>query len=291
MKVATWNVNSVRARLSHVLQWLSAAQPDALCLQETKVTDDDFPRSDFAEAGWRCAVYGQKSYNGAAIVSRAEPEDVVRGIPSRPDDPQARVIAATIPEVSAGAGSDAGTDAGTESGMVAGTGTEGGVGVGGGGVGVRVISAYVPNGQNPDSEKYDYKLSWLSDFRDYLSEARSAHGCVAAGGDYNIAPADADIYDADAWGEGILATPRERAAFRELLSAGYADAFRLFPQPDGEFSWWDYRQASFRRNIGLRIDHFLLSEELANRAKSCVIDKTPREWPRPSDHAPVVVEF
>ena len=258
MRVATWNVNSIRARLAHVLRWLESAGPDALCLQETKIPDERFPHEEFRAAGYFCAAHGQKAYNGVAIVSRTRPEDALCGMPGRRDDPQARVIAATI-------------RAGGES--------------------VRLVSAYVPNGQDPDSEKYDYKLGWLGDFRDYLSAARSAHGLVAAGGDYNIAPADADIYDAEAWGEGILATPRERAAFRELLGAGYADAFRLFEREGGMFSWWDYRKAAYLRNMGLRIDHFLLSEELSARAKGCEIDRTPREWERPSDHAPVIAEF
>lgn len=261
MKVAAWNVNSIRARLPHVLRWLESAQTDALCLQETKVADDAFPHDAFAELGYVCAAHGQKAYNGVAIVSRTPPEDVVCGMPGR-EDAQARVIAATI---------RAGKEGGREK--------------------ARVISAYVPNGQSPDSDKYDYKLGWLGDFRDYLAAARADYGLVAAGGDYNIAPADEDIYDADAWGEGILATPRERAAFRELLAAGYADAFRLFEREGGMFSWWDYRKAAYLRNMGLRIDHFLLSEELAKRAGSCVIDRTPREWERPSDHAPVVAEF
>ena len=257
MKIAAWNVNSVRARLPHVLQWLESAGVDALCLQETKVQDDAFPREELGALGYVCAAHGQKAYNGVAIVSRAPAEDVVCGMPGR-EDGQARVIAATI-------------RAGNEK--------------------ARVVCAYVPNGQSPDSEKYAYKLEWLADFRGYLAAERAAHGLVAAGGDYNIAPADEDIYDAEAWGEDILATPRERAAFRELLAAGYADAFRLFEREGGMFSWWDYRRAAYLQNRGLRIDHFLLSEELAKRAKSCVIDRTPREWERPSDHAPVIVEF
>ena len=257
MRVATWNVNSVRARLSHVLRWLEGAGVDALCLQETKVADDAFPREAFAELGYGCAAHGQKAYNGVAIVSRGAAEEVVCGMPARADDPQTRVIAATIRAE---------------------------------GEKARVISAYVPNGQAPDSAKYGYKLEWLGDFRDYLAAERAAHGFVLAGGDYNIAPADADIYDAEAWGDGILATPRERAAFRELLGAGYADAFRLFEEGEGFFSWWDYRKGAYLRNMGLRIDHFLLSEELRGRARSCEIDRTPREWERPSDHAPVIAE-
>lgn len=258
MKIATWNVNSIRARLEHALQWLRDSSVDALCLQETKVPDAAFPHDAFRGLGYHCAAHGQKAYNGVAIVAREAPTEVVCGMPQRADDPQARVIAATI-------------RAGAEK--------------------ARVIAAYVPNGQHPDSDKYAYKLGWLADFRDYLAAERTAHGLVAAGGDYNIAPADADIYDAEAWGEGILATPRERTAFRELLAAGYADAFRLFESGDGHFSWWDYRQMAFVRNLGLRIDHFLLSQQLAERATSCAVDKTPREWERPSDHAPVVVEF
>ena len=266
MKVAAWNVNSIRARLEHVLRWLQSAEVDALCRQETKVTDGDFPHDAFRELGYFCAAHGQKSYNGVAIAARRPPEEVVCGMPSRASDPQARVIAATI---RAGEGDGAGA----------------------GGEKARVISVYVPNGQNPDSDKYAYKLEWLEDFRDYLAAERAAHGMTAAGGDYNIAPADEDIYDAEAWGEGILATPRERAAFRELLAAGYSDAFRLFESGGGKFSWWDYRKMAYVRNMGLRIDHFLLSPELAERARGCVIDQTPREWERPSDHAPVIVDL
>ena len=258
MKVAAWNVNSIRARLEHVLRWLESAQVDALCLQETKVMDGDFPHDAFGELGYFCAAHGQKSYNGVAIVARTSPEEVVCGMPLREGDAQARVIAATIRT---------------------------------GGEKARVISAYVPNGQNPDSDKYAYKLEWLADFRDYLSAELAAHGSVAAGGDYNIAPADEDIYDAEAWGENILATPRERAAFRELLAAGYSDAFRIFEGGGGHFSWWDYRKMAYVRNMGLRIDHFLLSSELAERARGCVIDSTPREWERPSDHAPVIADL
>ena len=252
MKVAAWNVNSVRARLPHLLTWLQTAAPDALLLQETKSTDDTFPFAEIEAAGYHCAHYGQKSYNGVAILGRTPPTDVIRGMSNRPDDPQARVIAATLE-------------------------------------GVRLVSAYVPNGQNLESEKYRYKLEWLADFAVYLRELAAMP--TVAGGDYNIAPADGDIYDAAEWGEEVLASPPERTALRELFAAGYADAHRLFEQPDNIFSWWDYRAAAFRRNRGLRIDLLLLSKAMETRCVSCAPDTTPRRWERPSDHAPVVAEF
>lgn len=252
MKIAAWNVNSVRVRLPHLLQWLADNKPDVALLQETKTKDENFPHAEINAAGYHCAHYGQAAYNGVAILSRSAQTEVVAGMPRRPDDAQARVIAATVD-------------------------------------GVRVISVYVPNGQSAESDKYRYKMEWLADFTAYLGEL-SARPTVA-GGDYNIAPADEDMYDAKKWGCNVPATPPEREAFRTLLAAGYRDAHRLFPREEKVFSWWDYRHAAFRRDNGLRIDMLLLSEPLAKRCVACLPDKTPRGWERPSDHAPVVGEF
>ncbi len=255
MKIAAWNVNSARARLPHILRCLSEFAPDVVLLQETKSTDDNFPFADLAAAGYQTAHYGQKSYNGVAIVARVPLSDIVRGMPQRPDDGQARVVAATAEYD---------------------------------GAPLRLVSVYAPNGENLESEKYRYKLEWYADFCDYLSEARAQFSAVAAGGDYNIAPADEDIFDAEEWGEEVLASPPERAALQKILAAGYADAHRLFSQPEKSFSWWDYRAAAFRRNRGARIDLILLSAELREKCVGCAPDPAPRGWERPSDHTPVV---
>ena len=258
IKIAAWNVNSIRARLPHVATWIKTAAPNVLLLQETKATDDKFPFEDFADLGYKVAHFGQPAYNGVAIVSNIPFDEVACGMPARGDDPQARVLAATL-QTATGA--------------------------------VRVVSVYVPNGQNLESDKYQYKLAWLEDFAAYLTEARARFGRVLAGGDYNIAPQDEDIYDAEAWGEEVLASPAERRALGKIFAAGYCDAHRLFPQPPQSFSWWDYRAAAFRRNMGIRIDLLLLSEELRGHCLSCVPDPNPRGWERASDHAPVVAEF
>lgn len=258
MKIAAWNVNSVRARLPHLLRCLSEFAPDAVLLQETKSTDDNFPFAELESAGYHSAHYGQKSYNGVAIVSRSPPSDVVCGMPNRPNDEQARVLAATVQYKNKP---------------------------------LRLVSVYAPNGQNLESEKYHYKLEWYEDFCDYLADAKEKFCAVAAGGDYNIAPADEDIYDAEEWGEEVLASPRERAALQKIFAAGYADAHRLFSQPEKSFSWWDYRAAAFRRNRGVRIDLILLSDSLKDKCVSCAPDISPRGWERPSDHAPVIAAF
>ncbi|MCH9705016.1 MAG: exodeoxyribonuclease III [Proteobacteria bacterium] len=251
MKIATWNVNSVRARLPHLQQWLAEAAPDVVLLQETKSKEENFPHHEISACGYHSAHYGQPSYNGVAILAKTAPTDVVCGNPHRPQDPQARIIAATV-------------------------------------AGVRLLSVYVPNGQAVDSEKYNYKLEWLADFSTYLSSLPE-NTPVVAGGDYNIAPAAADIFDAEEWGEGILASVAERAALQQLFANGYADAHRLFTQEENVFSWWDYRAAAFRRNRGLRIDLILVNKLAAARSISCVPDVEPRRWERPSDHTPVVL--
>jgi exodeoxyribonuclease-3 len=252
MKLATWNVNSLKVRLPHLLDWLAAAAPDVVCIQETKLEDANFPRAELEAAGFHLAFIGQKTYNGVAIVSRMPLADVAYDIPSF-DDHQKRVVTATVG-------------------------------------GVRVVCAYVPNGQTVGSEKYEYKLRWLEAFRAWLADEIARHPRLAVLGDYNIAPEDRDVHDPKAWEGQVLFSEPEKAAFRALLGLGLQDAFRLFEQPDRSFSWWDYRMNAFRRKMGLRIDHILLSEPLASACASCTIDVEPRKLERPSDHAPVIAD-
>ncbi len=259
MKLATWNVNSLSVRLPQVLDWLAAHQPDALVLQETKLTDDKFPAAELAQAGYDAQWFGQKTYNGVALLTR-QPlavTDSVKNIPGFADE-QARVIAGTVGE---------------------------------GDRAVRVIGAYFPNGQAPDSDKFVYKMAWLDALQAWVKTELAQHPRLVLMGDYNIAPEDRDVYDPVAWAGQIHCTPQEREHFQSLLSLGLSDAFRLFEQPPKSWSWWDYRNLAFRKNQGLRIDHILVSEALRNVVKSCNIDKAPRKNERPSDHAPVVVEY
>ena len=253
MKLATWNVNSLNVRLPHVLDWLRNHQPDALCLQELKQEDAKFPLAAFDEIGYYAVFDGQKTYNGVAILSRARPEDVGKGMPGFADA-QKRVIAATIQ-------------------------------------GLRVVCVYIPNGQSLDSDKYQYKLKWLDALAGYMQTQIAAYGEVALLGDYNIAPEDRDVYDPQAWEGQVLCSEPERAALRRLMDLGLTDSFRLFPQPEKSFSWWDYRMNGFKRNLGLRIDHILLTPAVAARCASAAIDIEPRQWERPSDHAPVWTEL
>ena len=253
MKLATWNVNSLSVRLPQVLDWLAAHQPDALCLQETKLTDDKFPHSELAAAGYESQWFGQKTYNGVALISREPALDVVKNIPGFADE-QARVIAGTVG-------------------------------------GVRCIGAYFPNGQAPDSDKFVYKMAWLDALRAWVTEELKMHGQLVLMGDYNIAPEDRDVYDPVAWAGQIHCTPQERAHFAGLQGLGLVDAFRLFEQAPKSWSWWDYRNMAFRRKQGLRIDHILVSPALAKLTTACEIDIEPRKNERPSDHAPVVVTF
>ncbi|MBK9955911.1 MAG: exodeoxyribonuclease III [Rhodocyclaceae bacterium] len=253
MKIATWNVNSLKVRLPHVLDWLAAQRPDVLCLQETKLEDKAFPFADIEAAGYRAIHHGQKTYNGVAILARSEAGDVVRNIPAL-DDPQARVIAATVD-------------------------------------GVRIVCAYMPNGQAVGSDKYEYKLKWLRALKLWLRDELTRHPRLALLGDYNIAPEDRDVHDPKAWAGQVLCSEPERDAFRALLELGLTDAFRLFEQPEKVFSWWDYRMLAYQKNMGLRIDHILLSHPLAATCRSCAVDKAPRKLERPSDHAPVLAEL
>ncbi|MGZ5801417.1 MAG: exodeoxyribonuclease III [Burkholderiaceae bacterium] len=250
MKLATWNVNSLKVRLPQVLQWLADNPVDVLCLQETKTTDDKFPTDAIEAAGYHVAFSGQKTYNGVAILSKHPITDVVKNNPLFEDDQQ-RIIAATIE-------------------------------------GVRIVCAYVPNGQSVESDKYQYKLKWLLALRDWLKGELQLHPNLAVLGDYNIAPEDRDVHDPVLWQGQVLVSELERQALQRLIDLGLKDAFRLFDQAEKLYSWWDYRQMAFRRNMGLRIDHILLSAPLAARCRGCVIDKLPRKWEQPSDHTPVV---
>jgi exodeoxyribonuclease III len=253
MKLATWNVNSLKVRLPQLLAWLGQRQPDVVCLQETKLDDDSFPAGEIEAAGYRMLCCGQKTYNGVAILSRSEATDAVRCIP-RFDDEQKRVLAATID-------------------------------------GLRVICLYCPNGESIDSPKYQYKLAWYAALRLWLTEELAQHPRVAVLGDFNVAPEDRDVHDARLWEGKVLFSVPERKALAALLDLGLKDSFRLFEQPERSFTWWDYRMGAFRRNHGLRIDHILLSHALAARAKSSLIDREVRTQERPSDHAPVITEL
>ena len=253
MKVATWNVNSLRVRLPHLLDWLAANSPDIVCLQETKCEDATFPAAGLSEAGYCSVHHGQRTYNGVAILSRKACVCVCRGIPAFTDE-QSRVIASDVD-------------------------------------GVRVVSVYVPNGQSVGSDKYAYKLRWFDALAAWLEAELVAHPKLIVTGDFNVAPEDRDVHDPAAWVGQVLFSEPERAALQRLIGLGFVDAFRLFEQPEKSFSWWDYRMGAFRRNRGLRIDHVLLSPQLAQACTSCSIDVAPRKLERPSDHAPVVCEL
>ena len=253
MKIATWNVNSMNVRLPHVLEWLAANQPDVLVLQEIKQLSEAFPVDALAEIGYTSIANGQKTYNGVAVVSRSKATDPVFEFPGF-DDPQRRVLATTVD-------------------------------------GVRVMNLYIPNGQSVGSEKYAYKLSWLNALHGFLKDELARHEKLVVLGDFNIAPADEDVHDPEKWGSEILCSPKEREALNSLIALGLTDVFRQFDQPEKSFSWWDYRAAGFRRNAGLRIDLILTSAAMAQSCVASYVDKEPRTWERPSDHAPVVAEF
>lgn len=251
MKLATWNVNSLKVRLPQVLDWLASTQPDVLCLQELKLDDPHFPLAEIEAAGYRSVFSGQKTYNGVAILARETLADVCRGIPGFADE-QKRLIAASVG-------------------------------------GVRIVCAYFPNGQAVGSDKFDYKLEWLAALTRWLADELRRHPRLALLGDFNIAPEDRDAHPD--WKEEIHVSAPERAAFGALTALGLKDAFRLGDASDRRYTWWDYRMLAFRRNFGLRIDHILLSEPLATGCRNCTIDKAPRTLERPSDHAPVVAEL
>ncbi|WP_266180125.1 exodeoxyribonuclease III [Dyella humicola] len=257
MKIASWNVNSLKVRMPHLTEWLAEAKPDVVALQETKLENAKFPVDELAAAGYRAVFSGQKTYNGVALLARAdlkgEFEDVVTDIPKL-DDPQRRILAATIG-------------------------------------GVRVVDLYVVNGKAVGDEKYAYKLDWLAKMREFLASEIERHPQLVVLGDFNIAPDDRDVYDPVGWGEDILCSPPEREALKNITDLGLHDSFRLF-EPGGEhYSWWDYRQGAFRRNMGLRIDLILVGDALRSAATAAAIDRTPRRWERPSDHTPVTVDL
>ena len=251
MKLATWNVNSLAVRLPQLLDWLQTHPVDAVVLQETKLTDDKFPHAELAAAGYHAAWFGQKTYNGVALLSRTPSTDIVRNIPGFVDS-SARVIAGTVE-------------------------------------GLRIVGAYFPNGQAPGTDKFAYKMLWLDALRVWLTDELSRHPKLVLLGDFNIAPEDRDVHDPVLWAGQIHCTDEERAHFRALVDIGLHDAFRLFEQPPKCWSWWDYRNLAFRKNQGLRIDHILVSQALKARVSACDIDKAPRKNERPSDHAPVIV--
>lgn len=253
MKIATWNVNSLKVRLPQVLDWLAASQADILCLQETKTVDENFPVDEIEAAGYHAAFSGQKTYNGVAIISKQAATDIITDVPGL-DDPQRRILGASID-------------------------------------GVRILNLYVVNGQEVGSEKYAHKLHWLDKVTDHISEQMQQYDRFVVVGDFNIAPDDRDVYDPAAWHERILCSTPEREALQKILGLGLTDTFRLFDQEEASYSWWDYRAAGFRRNHGLRIDLVLASQALADNCSSCSIDKEPRRLERPSDHTPVIAEF
>ena len=257
MKIATWNVNSLTARLQHVLDWLIANPVDVLCLQELKMSDDKFPLEVLKSAGYEAAVFGQKTYNGVAILSLSPVRDVVRNIGGFADE-HSRVITATLD-----------TPLGE----------------------VRVVNGYFVNGQTPGSDKFAYKMRWLDGLREFLRAELAAHPQLVLLGDFNIVLEDRDSFDPVGLAETIHHTTEEREHFKALLKLGLTDAFRLFEQPPKSYSWWDYRMLGYQKNRGLRIDHILVSAPLVPQVKSCVIDRVPRKWEKPSDNAPVILEI
>jgi exodeoxyribonuclease-3 len=254
MKIATWNVNSILARLPHVTRWLEAVQPDVLCIQETKCADEKFPLLELQATGYECLHFGQPSYNGVAILSRSGAVNVQRGFPDDDAASQRRVLVAEI-------------------------------------AGVRIVNCYIPNGQMVGSEKYQFKLGWLKRLRDFLDASYDNSTPVLLCGDFNVAPEERDVHDPRLWQNRILFSEPEKAALQHIKNWGFTDTFRLHTEAGGHYSWWDYRAGAFRRNLGLRIDHIWVSAPLAARSKATWIDKEPRQWERPSDHAPVVAEF
>jgi len=250
IKIASWNVNSVRARLDSILPWIETHQPDVLAMQETKVENDHFPAAVFEELGYHTMFHGQKSYNGVAIISRNPVEEVCTSWPGDHNDLECRLLVGTFN-------------------------------------GIRIINVYVPNGQSIDSEKYTYKLEWLKRLRDFVEEELAQHPNMIILGDFNIAPKDDDVYDPKVWQDCVLVSDLERQGLERLFRLGFQDSYRLFDHPKDQYSWWDYRAAAFRRNMGLRIDLILVSGALTSRCVKSEIDKTPRSDDKPSDHAPV----
>lgn len=258
MKIATWNVNSLTVRLPQVLDWLKTNPVDALCLQELKLTDDKFPFIELQAAGYHSAAFGQKTYNGVAILSRTPLRDIAKNIAGFHDE-QSRVIAATLDLPDGGE--------------------------------LRIVNGYFVNGQAPSSDKFAYKMAWLTGLQNWLRAELQIHPNLVLLGDFNITADDRDSHDPEGLRETIHHTHEERQHFQALLDLGLNDAFRLFEQPEKSYSWWDYRMLGFQRNRGLRIDHILVSDTLKHAVSACVIDRQPRKNKQPSDHTPVMVEF
>ena len=254
MKIATWNVNSVLARREQVIRWLEIARPDVLCMQETKCVDEKFPAEDFATLGYTSESFGQAAYNGVAILSRVKCEQVQRGLPDDEEGAQARVLAAIVQ-------------------------------------GIRVVNVYVPNGQAVGADKYYFKLEWLKRMRAFFDSRYQPRESVLLCGDFNVAPEDRDVHSPEFWRGRILFSDPEKEALGRVKDWGFVDAFRLHNSEANQYSWWDYRAGAFRRNLGLRIDHVWVSAPLAKQCAAVVIDKEPRRWEKPSDHAPVIAEF
>lgn len=252
-KIATWNVNSLRVRLPHVQEWVNHVKPDVLALQETKLQDADFPFAAIDAMGYHVVASGQRTYNGVAILSRVPIQHAIADLPTL-SDPQRRVLCATIGDVC-------------------------------------VLNLYVPNGESVESDKYQYKLNWLHQLDLFLKQQLKQHAKMIVLGDFNIAPAEIDVHDPKAWEGHVLFSERERQAFQAMLGVGFKDCFRMLSPAEKAYSWWDYRMNGFKRNLGLRIDHILASEALAEACERCYIDKAPRGLERPSDHTPVVAEF
>ncbi|OGT66738.1 MAG: exodeoxyribonuclease III [Gammaproteobacteria bacterium RIFCSPLOWO2_01_FULL_47_190] len=252
-RIATWNVNSLRVRLPHVLEWLNSESPDVLALQETKLTNEDFPAEAFLPLGYQAVFSGQKTYNGVATLSKLPATNIITGLPEYADT-QKRVLCTDINDIT-------------------------------------ILNLYVPNGSEVGSDKYAYKMEWFSHLHPFVRDLLASNKKLAILGDFNVAPEDRDVHDPEEWAGSVLVSDAERAEFRKLLAAGLADSFRLFEHEEKSFSWWDYRAAAFRRNRGLRIDHILVNQALASICSTCRIDKRPRTLERPSDHAPVIADF
>ena len=253
-KIATWNVNSIRVRLPQILDWIDKEQPDILTLQETKTPDEHFPKAEIEATGYHVVYSGEKTYNGVATLSKKTPKEKITDFPNL-DDPARRILGLTFDDL-------------------------------------RILNVYVPNGSSIDSDKYIYKLNWLKSLNDYLTKQLITYSKLIILGDFNIAPADQDVYDPKAWEGQILVSEPERNALKTLLKTGLVDAFRLFDHdPKNAYSWWDYRFGAFRRNMGLRLDLILISQPLVDYCRSCEIDKSPRKLKQPSDHTPVVATF
>lgn len=254
MLIATWNVNSILARMASVTRWLDDVKPDVLCMQETKCTDDKFPTLVFQERGYQCQLFGQQSYNGVAILSRCACETTHRGYPGDDETAQSRLITSTVNDI-------------------------------------QIVNVYIPNGQAVGSEKYGMKLGWMRRLREFFDQQYDPSRPVLLCGDFNVAPEERDVHDVRLWQGRIMFSEQERATLQQIKEWGFTDAFRLHTEEGGKFTWWDYRAGAFRRNLGLRIDHMWITEPLVSRSVRAWIDLEPRTWEKPSDHAPVIAEF